>query len=117
MQVYTGKSLTGEREKNQGERVVLDLLEPLSGSGRGVTADNFFTGVPLAEKLLAKNLTFLGTMRKNKPDIPAILTAQQGREEFSSLFLFSDKLTAVSYTPKKNKMVVLLSTQHTDKDV
>jgi hypothetical protein len=114
MQVYCGKSLTGEREKNQGERVVLDLIEPLAGSGRGVTTDNFFTSVSLAEKLLEKNLTLVGTLRKNKPDIPALLTVSKGREINSSLFLFSEKVTVVSYVPKKNKMVLLLSTQHAD---
>ncbi|KAM3620416.1 uncharacterized protein V6R79_022974 [Siganus canaliculatus] len=38
--------------------------------GHNITMDNFFTSAPLAEKLLKKNLTIVGTLRQKKPDIP-----------------------------------------------
>lgn len=47
----------GEVERNQGYRVVNDLVEPYHGTWRGITTDNFFTSVPLAQCLLSKNLT------------------------------------------------------------
>lgn len=50
-QVYTGK-INNAREINQGQRVVLDLVRPYFGSNLGVTCDNFFTSIPLAENLL-----------------------------------------------------------------
>ena len=31
---------------------------------RNITMDNFFTSIPLAEKLLEKNLTVVGTLRQ-----------------------------------------------------
>ena len=56
----------------------------------------------------------VGTIRRNKPDIPAELTVKTGRSEKSSLFAFDDKLTLVSYVPRKGKNVTLLSTMHHD---
>jgi hypothetical protein len=54
-------------------------------------------------------------MRKNKPDIPKIFVNGKGREMFSSLFGFDGNLTLTSYVPRKNNMVILLSSQHHDK--
>ena len=39
------------------------------------------------------------------------------REEKSSIFGFSNQLTLVSYVPKRNKAVILLSTMHHDKKI
>lgn len=116
LQVYTGKLATGKAEKNQGYRVVSDLTEPYQGSCRGITTDNFFTSVPLGNYLLTKKLTLLGTLRKNKPDTPPQLSKTPRATE-SSMFAFTDDLTIVSYVPKKNKMVHLLSSQHDDEKV
>lgn len=46
-------------KQNQGERAVLDMIFGFKNSGR---SDNFFTSFGLQEKLLAKKLTFLGTI-------------------------------------------------------
>lgn len=64
LQVYTGKLPGSAPEKNQGHRVVCDMMKPLLGTGRGVTTDNFFTSVPTAEFLLQKIITMTGTLRK-----------------------------------------------------
>jgi len=50
LQVYNGKLPGNAPQKNLGHRVVCDLMEPLFGTGRGVTTDNFFTSVPTAEE-------------------------------------------------------------------
>jgi len=39
------------------------------GCGRTVTADNFFTSISLATKLLAKRTTLVGTIRSNKREL------------------------------------------------
>lgn len=82
--------------------------------GRNITMDNFFTSIPLAEKLLEKNLTLVGTLRQNKPDIPPVMKPNKLREKYSSKFGFCGNMTMVSYVPKKGKAVVLLSTMHDD---
>ena len=56
-------------------------------------------------------------MRRNKPDIPKEFATGINRELGSSLFGFSDWQTLVSYVPKKNKSVILLSTMHDDNKV
>lgn len=73
--------------------------------------DNFFTSVPLAEKLLKNNLTIVGTLRQTSRQ------ASKSRELHSSEFGFHGNMTMVSYVQKKGKAVVLLSTMHDDKAV
>jgi hypothetical protein len=81
--------------------------------GYGITTDNFFTGVALAKELKQqKNCTLLGTMRKTKKDVPPALRETKGRPVHSSKFLYHEGLTMVSYIPKKNRNVILLSSQH-----
>lgn len=110
MQVYTGKPTSGGPEKNQGMRVVLDVTDGLRG--HNVTCDNFFTSYELSQQLLKRKITMVGTVRKNKPELPPALLATRGREAFSSKFAFTPTTTLVSYLPKRNKNVVLLSTLH-----
>ena len=59
-------------------------------------------------------LSLVGTLNKNKPDIPKEFLPDKSRPQSSSLFGFSKNMTMVSYVPKKNKAVVLLSTMHND---
>ncbi|XP_027132677.1 piggyBac transposable element-derived protein 4, partial [Larimichthys crocea] len=111
MQVYTGRKPRGGSEKNQATRVVLDVTEGLTG--RSITCDNFFTSYELAQRLLLENNnTLLGTVRKNKPELPDALLALRGRRVLSSKFAFTRDTALVSYLAKKNKNVLLLSTLH-----
>ncbi|XP_025760986.1 piggyBac transposable element-derived protein 4-like [Oreochromis niloticus] len=112
MQVYTGKLPGGASEKNQGMRVVLQMSEGLQG--HNITCDNFFTSYWLGGELQKRKLTMLGTIRRNKPELPSEILKMQGRSLHSSLFVFTEKATVVSYCPKKNKNVLVMSTMHTD---
>jgi len=101
MQVYTGKDAGSAQETNQGAIVVLDLEEDIEASGRNITCDNFFTNLSLARKLLQKNLTLVGTMRKNKPELPTESTVAKGRNVMSTVFGFQQDAVTASYCPKK----------------
>ena len=114
---YIGRQPDQPRQSHVGANVVLELLEPLYDSHRNVTIDNFFTSVALAKELQKKNLTVIGTLRKNKPEIPIEFQLNKKREIGSSLFGFEDNLTLVSFVPKQNKAVILLSTKHHDNQV
>ena len=116
LQIYTGMQ-ANKKETNQGQRVVMDLVKPYFGSGRGVTTDNFFTSLPLAQHLLKNNITITGTMRANKADIPSEFLPNKTRPLNSSLFGFTKDETLVSFVPKQKKCVVLLSTQHHGNDI
>ncbi|KAL2095507.1 hypothetical protein ACEWY4_010226 [Coilia grayii] len=115
--VYTGRQPGEEVQRNLGENVVQQLCSGIRQTGRNITMDNFFTSVALAEKLLEKNLTIVGTLRQNKPDIPPIMKPSKSRDIYSSEFGFNGNMTMVSYVQKKGKAVVLLSTMHDDKAV
>ncbi|KAF0043669.1 hypothetical protein F2P81_005006 [Scophthalmus maximus] len=54
----------------------------------------------------------LGTIRRNKPELPQELVFARRRQVFSSRFAFSELATLVSYVPKRGKTVLLLSTGH-----
>lgn len=115
-ELYTGK--TGRTpEKDQAMRVVLQMMSPFQGSGRGCTGDNFFTSDALACALLQRLLSYCGTVRKNRRFLPPALLNVKSRQVNSSVFAFFDHMTLVSYIPKKGKNVILLSTQHHNGEV
>lgn len=115
-EIYVGQQPEGPfRTSNDAASVVLRLIEPVDNTGRNITIDNWFTSIPLVENLLLNHkTTCVGTLRKNKREIPAKFTATKGRERCSSMFGFSTCTTLVSYTPKPNKIVLLVSTLHHD---
>uniref|UniRef100_UPI00358EDC05 piggyBac transposable element-derived protein 4-like n=1 Tax=Myxine glutinosa TaxID=7769 RepID=UPI00358EDC05 len=114
---YTGKQPGQETQRNVGFHIVQQLCSQLRGTGRNITMDNYFTSVPLAEALIEKGLSLVGTLRLNKKDIPDHMKPSKNRELFSAEFGFKQDITMVSYVPRKGKAVVLLSTMHHDKSV
>ena len=74
--------------------------------------DNFFTSVPVARTLLQHQLTVVGIMRKCKREIPEYIKAAKSRQTKTSAFGFNNKITMVNHVPKKNKVVIPLSTMH-----
>lgn len=61
---------------------------------------------------MAIKMALVGTIRKNKPELPPQLLDTRQRALLSSLFAFTKTHTAVSYVPKRGKNVLLLSTKH-----
>lgn len=99
-------------------RVVLELCRGLNG--RNVTCDNFFTSHALAVELKKEQMTqMVGTIRKNRKEIPPVLSNMKKKPVLHSEFVFDHRLraTMVSYVPKRNKFVILLSTLHTKKEI
>ena len=56
----------------------------------------------------------VGTLRKNKPEIPALLLSGKQRDVHASVFDFTRDQTLVSYVPARRKIVIHLSLQHYD---
>ena len=117
LEVYLGKQPGNVGDKNQGEGVVLRLASDIGQTGRNVTCDNFFTSLSLAKKLMAKKLSILGTLRKNRKEFPKQFADSKGRAPFSTMFGFTEKCMIASYCPRKGKVVTLLSTMHQDAEV
>lgn len=116
MEVYVGKQPDGPYSvDNSSKALVLRLSDIIRNSGRNITCDNFFTSIPLIDILQREyRLTVIGTIRKNKKELPKQFTESRGREEKSSLFGHRSNCTLVSYIPKKNKNVLLVSSMHDD---
>lgn len=64
------------------------------------------------DRIKKRGLTFLGTLKKNKLMIPASFLPNKKRKIGSKLYGFNEKLTLLSYVPKKNKAVLLISSMH-----
>ena len=114
-EIYLGRQPGQLQQVGLGSTVVKNTTGPWLGTGRNIVCDNFFTNIPLAEELLHRQTTIVGTLRKNKREIPPELLPNKDRPEKSSVFAFSGNLTMASYVPNKGKAVFLLSTQHHDK--
>ncbi|KAJ8926923.1 hypothetical protein NQ314_020775 [Rhamnusium bicolor] len=64
------------------------------------------------------DMSYLGTIKKNKREIPPRLLAVRNREVKSSQFAFQADVTVVSYKyPTKKKKVLLISTLHHDNKI
>ena len=84
-QVYLGRARNCKTEKNQGQRVVLDLCEGVTD--RNVTCDNFFTSYALATELAKKRMTIVGTIRKNRKELPPVLLQMKKKPVYSTEFV------------------------------
>lgn len=115
LEVYAGKQPSGlYKVSNSAFDVVEQLIQMVSRSHRNITFDNWFTSYELMLHLLNQHqLTSTGTLRKNKRQIPECFT-KTNRKPGSSLFGFQKDITIVSYAPKKNKVVLAMSTLHHD---
>lgn len=100
---------------NNPKDIVDRLVVSVSDSNRNIIWDNWYTNLELFGTLRKRHkLTAVGTIRKNKRQIPLALLNTRNRETESSLFRFLDNYTIVSYVPKKGKAVLLLSSLHHD---
>lgn len=116
LEIYAGRQPEGPYKlDNQAASVVKRIAAPILNCGRSITMDNYFTSVPLATDLLNNHrTTIVGTLRKNKREIPPELINIKDRPDRSSMFAFSKECVLVSYVPRKSKNVLLLSTMHDD---
>ncbi|KAL2083869.1 hypothetical protein ACEWY4_019387 [Coilia grayii] len=106
-----GKDPTWPRGERVSESVVMRLMEPFLDKGRNVTTDNFFTSLSLAERLLSRNTTILGTVNKIRQEIP-LSTRQMHRNECTTQVFSTTGATLTVYAPKRKKTVYVLSSMH-----
>ena len=111
---YLGRDEDDGISGTLGEKVVLRQTQQYYQSGCQVVTDNFFTSIELARKLCQKNLTLLGTIRRNKKEIPKELLQTKNRQVNSSVFAFhqEEPCVVVSYLAKKDKNVLLLTSSN-----
>ena len=78
--VYLG---TQEKEQRDGvplaESVVVNLCKHIKRKGYNITRDNFFTSLPVAEKLARDKLSIVGTIRKNRRQLCEKMTELENK--------------------------------------
>lgn len=65
--------------------------------------------------MFTKGLTYVGTLRKNKKEIPPEFLPSKRREVGSAIYGFTRNITLVSHVPKQGKAVLLVSSMHQKK--
>lgn len=115
-QIYSGKEKkSSDSEKGLGERVVLKLTEDLEGRNCLVAFDNFFTSVSLLEKLYEKQIYSVGTVRKDRAEIPEMMKRKDKLQRGEFLFETSGIVAATKW--QDSKPVTLLTTAVSPKDI
>lgn len=113
IEVYCGLHPEGPYLKSNATKdLTLRLLDHITGSKRTLTCDNWFVSYELAQSLLEQKIALVGTLKKNKVQIPNEFLPNKSRTIGSSLFGFQKQISITSYVPKKNKSVILLSSMH-----
>lgn len=110
--IYTGRGANEPVHRNLGEDIVTHLASPYFGSNREIVTDNFFTSHSLAVSLLNHGLTLLGTIRKQRREVPVVLRQKMAQHQSKFLYDHVNKITLVSYAPTRNRIVLLLSSSH-----
>lgn len=106
---YTGQVVT------QGEQVseyyVRVLCGPLYYTNRCITFDKWFTTINIIDKLHNEfGLSAVGCIRKNKREIPSSLLYPVSVG--TTRYAYDDTKTLMSFCPRKDKVVLLVSTFH-----
>ncbi|XP_035232258.1 uncharacterized protein LOC118204046 [Stegodyphus dumicola] len=66
--------------ENGLDKVVKRFREPILNPGRNLTVYNWFTSYTLVKNHLEKKITLVGTIRKNKKELPIYFTCGRKRE-------------------------------------
>lgn len=74
-----------------------------------MTTDNLITSLPITEKRFTEySLTMIGTIRKNKREIPGAF--KTSHIAGTTLLPYTANKILILYSPKANKIVLILST-------
>lgn len=109
---YLGKIRLDDKLEGEqlSEYYFRKTTDPIHGTNRTVTCDNWFTSVPLLKRMTEEpyKLKITGTIKKNKREISAEMKVS-AKTASGAKFCYADGMTLVSYTPKKKKIVLVIS--------
>ncbi|KAJ8891189.1 hypothetical protein PR048_010704 [Dryococelus australis] len=111
-----GMTLSDQESKfTKPTQSVLRLAAPISGSNCNITADNWFSSIEMVRELKRRKLTYTGTLKKNKREVPKLFLPDKTREVGSPMCGFTDDMTLLLHMPNKSKAVLLVSSMHHSK--
>jgi len=95
---------------------VNELSKPIHNTCRSITCGRWFTSVPLVDTMREKySLTVVGFLRRDNPDVPPLFKSALAKETYE--FAYQINKTLMSYKPEKDKMILLLSSLHSDGEI
>nr|CAH7740638.1 unnamed protein product [Callosobruchus chinensis] len=110
-QIYQGKAES--TCDTLGERVIIDLTENIKNRGYCLYFDNFFTTIPLMQKLLDRELFGCGTLRQNRKHFPKqFLCGDKDLSQSESDSVASNDVSVYKWKDRGTKCVVLASNRH-----
>src|SRR5215510_5531487 len=93
LEVYCGKQPNGPYNFSSGPSdIVTRLTAHLKGTCRNLTTDNWYTSYPLAVSLLKDKITLVGTLKKNKKEIPVEFLLYKRNKSIRRCLAFKSKL-------------------------
>ncbi|KAH9635162.1 hypothetical protein HF086_009502 [Spodoptera exigua] len=102
------------RLSNERHDIVMRMAQPVLGKNMNITMDNWFSSLRTAKQLFENGTTMVGTVRKDKREVPREFRVARGNPLHSSKFGFHPPCTLLSYVAKPNKVVIMISTMHND---
>lgn len=115
--VYTGARTDKEEDESSIERMVMNLVEPLTGQKPyHLYCDNYYTGVPLALWLKERSIYITGTLRTNRKFIPKEMKAAKLVDKGDSVWIDGvSGITLIKWLDSAEAL--LLSTAHCGKQL
>lgn len=111
--VYTGKKSSNQTEFGLGENVVLDLTQNLKHKSCCLYFDNFFTSIPLIDKLHKNDLFGCGTFRVNKKMYPKDIMKKDKEFKMGDTdFAQSGDVSISRWKDRGKKPVTVVSNMH-----
>lgn len=105
--IYAGKN---DEENTSPTNVVMSLCSDLLNKGHTLYTDNWYTNVDLARILMENETHLVGTIRKNRKQLPkGVVSAKLKRGQFSAAES-TDGITFMKWKDKRD--VYVLSTKH-----
>lgn len=112
IKIYAGKE-NGERVTP--EAIVTFLTQDITGVGRTLVTDNWYTSLPLAKRMLDSHTHLIGTIRKNRKGLPKEVVNKKLQKGEVVAMENKDGITVLKW--KDQRDVLILSTKHDDEMV
>ena len=112
LQIYCG-NIEREANFNHSESVVLQLCRPMLVQGATVFADNFYSSVPLAEKLLEEKTYYCGTLRQNRKFVPKSVLHAKLKKGETVCKQNASGVKASNWKDKRNVLTLSTIPEHT----
>ena len=89
------------------------MAEDYRGTERCITADNFFSFMAVVRELLDLRLTYCGTVRKSRREVPFVAkNLNMVRDEDLFLYNTANQVTLLRHKTSGSKFVLLISSAH-----